>query len=326
MLSAVSDYFRQFLTGEAWNRFLYTPRDPRMLSMIRIGAGAIALFSLLTYTPDLINFFGTDGLAPSRTVANVSFQEPMAGGRTQLAHGPYLMALNYLAWFENEPNMLWGAHGAGIAVLLAYLAGFKTRITSILAFLVTLTYIHRGQVFNAQLEPILSMVMAYLCVGPCGAYCSVDSWLRARRGEAPQAPSIAANIATRLIQIHLSAIYIMMAFGKLVSFSGGEGAVWWSGDAVWWLVAKPGGSLVDLTWLHSHPFIVDAWTQAIVFFELAFGVFIWKRWARPLLLALAVPMWLSLAVLTGLIPWCLMMLVANLAFVQADDSRSDAVS
>jgi hypothetical protein len=37
------------------------------------------------------------------------------------------------------------------------------------------------------------------------------------------------------------------------------------------------------------------------------------------LLVLAVPMWLSLAVLTGLIPWCLMMLVANLAFVRPDD-------
>ncbi len=326
MRNAVLNYFRQFLDGQAWNQFWYEARDARTISLMRIGVGSIALFTLLCYTPDLINFFGPNGLAPAGTIEAISLDEPMAGGQVRIAHGRYLMAINYLAWFENEPSMLWVAHGVGIAVLLAFLVGYRTRVTSVLALVVMLTYFHRGQVFNSQLEPIVSLVMAYLCLGPCGAYYSVDRWLATRReGETPVAPSIGANIATRLMQIHLSASYIMMAFGKLVRLGVTDGAVWWTGDAAWWLIAKPGGSLVDLTWLHAHPFVIDAWTQAIVFFELAFGVFVWKRWARPALLALAVPMWLSLAVLTGLIPWCLMMLVANFAFVRIGD-RDDAAT
>lgn len=320
MRNAILKYFQQFLSGEAWNQFWYEARDPRVISLMRIGVGAIALFALLCYTPDLIKFFGPSGLLPANTVRAVMFAEEATPDKPSFLYGSFLMSFNYLAWFENEPAMLWGAHGVGIAVLLAFVVGIKTRVTSVLALIVTLTYIHRGQVLNAQLEPIVSMVMAYLCLGPCGAYYSVDRCLRLRKQPlAKVEPSIGANIATRLLQIHLSAIYVMMAFGKLVRLGVADGAVWWSGDAVWWLIAKPGGSLIDLTWLHSHPYMIDAWTQAIVFFELGFGIFVWKRWARPALLVLAVPMWLSLAVLTGLIPWCLMMLVANLAFVRPDD-------
>lgn len=319
MWNAMRDYFSQFLSGHAWNRFWYTPRDARVLSMMRIGVGAMALYALLCYTPDLRKFFGPSGLLPASTVEAVMFAEAETAERPAFLYGRMLMAINYLAWFENEPSMLWGAHLVGIAILAALVAGFKTRVTSILALIVTLTYIHRGQVLNAQLEPIVSMVMAYLCLGPCGAYYSVDHWLASRHATAAPPPSIGANIATRLLQIHLSAIYIMMGFGKLVRLGVTDGAVWWTGDAVWWLIAKPGGSLVDLTWLYAHPFVIDAWTQAIVFFELAFGIFIWKAWARPALLVLAVPMWLSLAVLTGLTPWCVMMLAANLAFVLPSD-------
>jgi hypothetical protein len=60
--------------------------------------------------------------------------------------------------------------------------------------------------------------------------------------------------------------------------------------------------------------MVNAWTHAIVLFELLSAVFIWNRLARPLLLALAIPMWLSLALISGLAPFALIMLTANLAF------------
>lgn len=322
MQNAVFNYFTELMGGQAWNRFWFEPRSARTLGLIRLATGVIALYTLLCYTPDLITFFGPNGLVPTATAKAISFQEPMAGGNYQYHQGDFLLALNYLAWFENEPPMLWTAHAVGIAVVAAFLAGYRARITSVFALIVILTYIHRGSVLCSQLEPILAMVMAYLCLGPSGDYYSVDRWLAARQGHATSpAPSIGANIAIRLMQVHLSAIYMMMAFGKLVHL-GAQGAVWWTGDATWWLMSKPGASLIDLTWMYQYPFLVDFWTQAIVFFELGFGVLIWKRWARPMLLVVAVPMWLSLAVLTGLIPWPLMMLTANfcyLRFAPADE-------
>ncbi len=93
------------------------------------------------------------------------------------------------------------------------------------------------------------------------------------------------------------------------------GDVWWSGEAVWWLIARSESRLVDLTGL-SHSFLlVNIWTHGVVAYQLAFGTLVWNRLARPLLLGLGVLVWFSLALVTGLVAWCVMMLAASLVFV-----------
>ena len=120
-------------------------------------------------------------------------------------------------------------------------------------------------------------------------------------------------MVTRLIQIHVSLIYFLMAMAKLKS------PVWWMGTAVWGLLAKPESRLIYVPWLaNPEPpavYVLNAWTLAIVIFELCFAFLIWNRLARPLLLGLALPIWIGTALLTGMTSWVLMMLVANLAFV-----------
>lgn len=118
-----------------------------------------------------------------------------------------------------------------------------------------------------------------------------------------------ATIATRLIQIHLALFVAMMGFSKL------SGDVWWIGTGMWWLMARPESRLVDLTGLHATPKLVEAWTHLVVLFELTFPVLIWAPLARPLLLAWGLFTWASIALVTGDVPFALMMCVASLAFV-----------
>ena len=54
-----------------------------------------------------------------------------------------------------------------------------------------------------------------------------------------------------------------------------------------------------------------AWTLAIVLFELCFAFLIWNRLARPLLLGLALPIWIGTALLTGMTSWVLMIGTAS---------------
>ena len=72
---------------------------------------------------------------------------------------------------------------------------------------------------------------------------------------------------------------------------------------------------VDLTFLRGQGFLLEAWTHAIVAFELVFPLLIWKTLLRPLLLLIALVMWASLAMLTGLAGFCLVMLIASAAFL-----------
>jgi hypothetical protein len=84
---------------------------------------------------------------------------------------------------------------------------------------------------------------------------------------------------------------------------------------MWWLIARSDSRLVDLTWLASHPYLINGWTQGVVILEIAFGLLIWNRFARPLLLAASVIHWILIGLVTGLLSFTAAMLVANLAFV-----------
>ena len=192
-------------------------------------------------------------------------------------------------------------------------AFFAARDIGVLSLIVVLSYVHRAPMLTSEFEPILALVMFYLCLGPCGAYFSIDE-LRHRKspGDAQLASplSLAATVATRLLQVHLTAVYVMMALGKF------SAETWWTGDAIWWLVARPESPGFFLARpLAEHSYVVNAWTHAQPFFELGFAVLVWNRLARPLMLGLAVVMWGLLALATGLHLFCLMMVIANLAFV-----------
>ena len=305
-MNSVLTYFREASEtfGRCWNEFWFVPRDTNVLSLLRLLTGFVALYWLLTFTPDLITFFGPQGMIPPDLLAT------WIGSRSMMS---------YFNFFSS-PAELWTVHVIGIVIVGLFTGGAFTRVTSVLALLVVLSYIHRAPMVAGEFEPILTFVMFYLCFAPCGEYLSVDALLRRRRENSAQAGmptpgtlvhrSSATTIATRLIQVHLVLVYLMIVLGQL------NGGAWWNGQAVWALMARPESRTVDLTtWLHAHPYMLNAWTHGIVLFELAFVVFIWNRWARPVLLGLSVVVWTSLALITGLHLYCAMMVLAGLAFV-----------
>lgn len=315
MIESTRNYFDTLTrrSGEGWNRFWFTPSGAMSLAVLRILTGLMALWLHLTLLPDLVTYFGPEGMLPVETIRQLSSDPQSSTPR---------YVFSYLTLCRTSDD-LQAAHAIGAVVLVMFTVGLFSRLTSLLALVVVLATIHRGVVLTAEVEPILTMVMGYLCLGPTGAHLSVDRWLvrrkllkeknedhaAATRPEEEPAPTMSAQVATRLIQVHLAAIYAVMVLSKLAS------EAWWDGEAVYWLTHTSPSALIDLTWLYAYPKTIDAWTHAIVLFELSFGLFVWIPLARPLMLSVAVVMWLSLALLTGLVPFCLMMLVANLAFV-----------
>lgn len=299
MIKAVGKYFsalsREF--GAGWTRFWFTPSDPSMLSLVRLLVGLVVIYLHATLSFDLVRFFGPNGLLPVREIAPLEAGSP-----------------SYLN-LVNTAGELWTLHLIGLAILLMFAAGLWTRVTSILALVVFLSDVHRAPMITGLTEPVVAMLLLYLCLAPCGSRFSVDRWLAGRKNPGgaaglPPAPlSTTATIATRLIQLHLCLWVAMMGFSKLT------GDTWWSGLGIWWLVAREDSRVADFTWLHTTPKLVDLWTHAVVFFELAFPVLIWAPLARPLLLTFAVVIWGSLALLTGDFTFPLAMLIASLAFV-----------
>ncbi len=311
--------------GESWNRFWFTARDPAPVCGMRILVGILLLYFLASHSADLVTWYGPQGLLKSSTVRQLT-TPAMADGSTGET---YLWSYLHLA---RTPSQLWLLHLGGLAVALLYTAGIGTRVTSVLAALVALAYVHRSPMLNGPFESVLTMLLLYTCIAPCGACWSVDAWWRKRQaGDSADlpavAPSVLANISLRLLQIHVAGLYLLMGLSQLAgAFEAENAATWWRGDAMWWLIAKSESRVIDLTFLSTATlgYVVNLWTHLVVFGELAFGILIWKPLARPLLLVLATVAWLTLAPVTGLLSYSVAMLIANLAFLPEEQWRRAA--
>ncbi len=319
----MGDYFNQLATrfGQGWNRFWYTPSDPFPLGVIRIATGIIALYVHATFTFDLVYFFGDGGILPT------SLSSQIFGSVRVFDAGP----LSYLTYLHT-PAELYVAHAIGAVVLLMFTVGLFSRITAVLALIVSLSYIHRAPFATSEVDAVLVMLQFYLCLGPCGACLSVDRWRARRRtdraedsaaaGSLAQPRSYGATVSLRLIQLHTCLICLMSGLARVAGPSELSGITewrdpWGMGEAVWWLIARPQSRLVDLTFLRDVPMLVEFWTHAIVLFELSFGLLIWIKLARPLMLGIAAVMWGSLALISGVPVVSVLMLVANLSFFSA---------
>jgi hypothetical protein len=310
MANAITQYVDKLAAtfGAAWNRFWFTPGDPLTVCVLRIVAGTAALFYVATFSFDLIDWFGPTGWLPVETVQRVMETSPGEGAAYQPSYFNRIQS----------PALLWTVHAIGIVITALFALGLFTRVTAVLSLVVVLSYIHRAPLIAAHFEPVVAMMIFYLCFTPCGRYLSLDR----RLGPARPAPldegledrSWTANAGLRLIQINVAGLYLMMGLAKLGS------TTWWEGGAMWWLMAQSQSRLVDLTFLRGNRFLylINAWTHAVVLFELCYGVLIWNRLARPLLIAVSVVMWTLTALVTGLVPYCLLMIATGAAFVPAE--------
>ncbi|MBA4016225.1 MAG: HTTM domain-containing protein [Pirellula sp.] len=295
--------------GDGWNRFWFTPSDVATLALVRIGAGAMLFYTHFVWGLGFRDFLSPEGLLP-RTTFDAYYGANAGYAFTHL-------------WMFRSPAALWTAHLAALAVFAMFAAGLFTRVTSILTCLLTLSYIHRLPLVLFGTDQLNAMLALYLALAPCGQAYSLDRWRAARKrerygagGPLPDAPpSTTANIAARLIQLHMCAIYFFAGIGKL------QGDSWWAGYALWGAAANMEYRTVDLTWLAHVPVLMALLTQLTAYWELFFCVLIWPRLLRPLMLFVALALHLSIGICMGLMTFGLIMPIAVYAFVPPEWTR-----
>jgi hypothetical protein len=317
--TSFGDLLEQF--GQGWNRFWFTPADPLPCAIIRLLTGLLAALYLADQTASLSLWYAPDGLLTPEVVDRLL--EITSGGQPQY-HFSYLRYL--------QGPWLLAAHGLAICAALALAAGWWTRTSNVLTLLAVLAYVHRAPQVAGHVEPLLAMLLAYLLLAPAGRCCSLDAWWRGRRAAAASNPavtsageadgcsaSVAANVSLRLIQVHLAMFTAMMGLTKLY------GDAWWDGSALWVLLAQTESRPWDLTGLRQAgdlgEYLLNAWSHLVVAFELTLPVLIWNRGARLIVRPLAVLVWGSLVLATGLVLLALALGTALIAFVSADELR-----
>ncbi len=287
----------QDLGAREWDRFWFTPQDPYVLGLLRVVTGLIVLYAHVIYSLDLPLYLGEQSLLDAELTR---FEQPTA----QLSY-----------WWDLPTGWVWPVHLASLSVLLLFACGLFTRVTSILAWLVVLSYANRLHFVTYGFDQTTAMLMFYLAIGPSGDAWSVDRWLRSRKGSGGAGSrisgpaSIGARVATRLIQVHMCVIYLYAGLAKLT------GEAWWHGEAMWMAFANREFQTLDMTWIAWRPYLYSFLTHMTVVFELTFCVLVWKPIVRPLVLAAAVLLHTGIGVCLGMWPFGLIMLAGCGAFV-----------
>jgi hypothetical protein len=141
----------------------------------------------------------------------------------------------------------------------------------------------------------------------------VPAWL-------PPAPSVTANFALRLLQVHFCIIYLASGLSKL------QGAAWWNGTAMWLTLANYEFAPLDwaryqdfLVFLCNHRWLWElAMSGGVIFtlaLEIGFPFLVWGRATRWLMIIGAVLLHTGIALSMGLTTFGLMMLAMLLSFV-----------
>lgn len=283
--------------ARAWDRFWFTPADPLPLAVVRVVAGALLVWSCAVWLMDADAFFGPDGWLREGDVWRMNDQ-------------PWQWSWFFVAGSPTAVRVLLLVTMVAAACLTV---GLGTRLAAVVSLAGFLSAVNRTPLTVFGFDDALGMLLVPLVVGPSGAVLSLDR--RLGLGPAEPGPTVAANVAIRLVQVHLCVVYFFSGIAKLL------GASWWEGTAIWGAAANSRYRTLDLTWLARHPLLVNALTLGTLFWEVSYPALVWPRLTRRLAIAMGILVHGGIGAAMGMKEFALAMIAANLAFVPAPTWR-----
>jgi Vitamin K-dependent gamma-carboxylase len=236
-------------------------------------------------------------------------------------------------WFHvTDPFWMNVVQGSFLLCSFLFLIGCATRVTSVLTWFAVLSFVHRDPTSLFGADTMMVVLLMYLMIGPSGAALSIDRllacwWARSRGLPEPEiSPSVSANLALRLIQIHACIIYASAGLAKL------QGQSWWYGTAPWGTLANFEFApmqypfyvgllrfLAKTRWIYELTMTIGA--LGTLTFEIGYPFLIWRPGFRTLWLWMAVLLHAGIGMFLGLRTFSFLMLAFNLAFVSPQTVR-----
>jgi hypothetical protein len=267
----------------AWLRFWFTPADPIGLHVVRMLTGLLLLaWLLLTYRTQLDSFLGLNGWLDAKAFGEAS----------RMPDGVFTPSWSVLYLFGADPIWLRIVFWASVAVVGLFTLGVLPRVTAVLAWVIVASFT-ANPAFEYEGDALLQMLTFYLMVGYLfSGLMHGHGELRARLLREivtwPVSPRTAvrglgANIALRLLQVHLALVIVTSGLHKL------QFGDWWAGVALWFPLHPPfEATLAEAQANKAHAelylSLLNIGAYATLVWQIGFPLFAWRpRW-RPVLL------------------------------------------
>lgn len=282
---------------EKLDDWLFCPQSPAPVALFRICYGAIAFTCFAWVYPNLLDLYGPQGY-PSLPV-----ERQILGSATS-------SLFFYLPASNETTYILWGL------LLLSALfvtIGFLTRTSSILLYVMLISFQQRNWLLTSANDEILSIMGFLVIFSSAGACFSLDSWLKGARSWQAQWQIKAAPWAQRLLQIQWALVYFQSVLFKLF------GSTWWDGTAVYYAISLEEYKRFSLPFLFQYLWQIKltTWSTLVVETLLFTAIFI-KRY-RYWVMAMGILLHLGLEVMMNIPFLELLSIACFLTFVEGDD-------
>ena len=282
----MSNPARQVAT--AWYGFWFAPQETSTLALFRIAFGLVATGWTVTQGPDLLAFYGPEGIQP-----NALSGAPGSWGVLSVWHGSTAVVVLY---------------AVTLAASVALTLGLFSRLASILVLVGIISFLHRNGLVTNSGDGLVRNLAFFCALSPCGASLSVDR-LRRAPGQFWEFPAY-APWALRLVQIQLSIGYLTAVWDK----AGNE--LWRHGTAVSYALRMQDIHRLPIPGFITHSeVLVELLTFGTLVLELSLGILVWNRTLRPwiLLLGLSLHLSIDVSIMVGFFSYA--MFCAYISFV-----------
>lgn len=271
-------------------------------SLIRI---AFALIILYNYT---INYFqryflwGADGVIG---FSKMSINDNLVAGFSLYNFGTSNLYFDVI-------------YHLGIIITLAFLFGYKAKVTSILNFIFVWSLMARNHLILDGGDNISRILLVYLIFVNTTAYFSIDAYLKDKYGKIEtevastnfSLRNLVHNLAVLACLVQVSIVYITSGLHKIM------GELWQSGTALYYILQVEE---------FSHPFFRDLILSSdvaivfgsymAVFVQLTFPFLLFNRYTKYIGMAGIISMHLGIAVVMGLFSFSFIMIANQLLFL-----------
>lgn len=318
----------------SWVSFWFTPVDPVGLHVVRLLAGLLFLLWLLPFAGQLDSLFGLngwfDGQAYKDSAALMEQQRRPETARENQPVIPLTWSMLYL--WGDKPQALAAFYWGSVAVIVLFTLGVCTRPTAILTWLIVASFTANPAI-DYDADAILLVLAFYLMVGyVLLGQRDPPSWLAlllgprstlllgrpSRRAPNGLEPSLGANIAVRLLQVHFAIIMVATGLHKL-QYGG-----WWAGLSLWYPLYPPFTTTLAEAREHLESreaflSMLSIGAYAVLAWQICFPLFAWRQRWRPLLLGGAGVGWLGLTFMFRLPLLGPILVVGCLSYVTAEE-------
>ena len=278
----------------AATRFVTAPASARPLAALRIGVSVVLLGQALALAGSLSALYGARGLVQWDVT---DWSIPAGVPRVR-------WVADALAPFgvdaDTALRLTFLTYVAGLAYLLV---GCRTRVAAVVAFLGHMALTSSGISASFGVDKFANIALFYCVWMPVGDVWSADR----RAGRTTGAPSAAARVCLRVLQLHLCIAYTASGLEKA------SGDQWWNGEAVWRALAWPEAGHIDFTWLAHVPelAVLVCWGTLLV--EAGYALMVWPRQTRKAWVLATIGMHLSIGVFMQLWSFAGLMIALNVA-------------